>query len=169
MHGHEELVVEKARVYVLTVSDTRTPETDESGRLIRESLARAGHEVRGHMVVPDEIPRIRTALEGVLSDPEVDVVVVDGGTGISPRDVTPEAVVPFLEKELPGFGEAFRRLSAAEIGPRAFLSRALAGVAYGKLVFVLPGSPHAVSLALKELILPVLGHGVFELRRGHAR
>lgn len=169
MQGHEELVVEKARVYVLTVSDSRTPDTDESGRLIRESFERAGHEVRGHTVVPDEITRIRAALEGALGDPEVDVVVVNGGTGISPRDVTPEAVAPLLEKELPGFGEAFRRLSAAEIGPRALLSRATAGVANGKLIFLLPGSPHGVSLAIEELILPVLGHAVFELRRGHAR
>lgn len=169
MRGHEELVVEKVRCYLITVSDTRTPETDESGKLIAEGLGQAGHEVRKYTVVPDEPEKIRLALKEALGDPDVDVVVLNGGTGVSPRDVTPEAVGPFVEKELPGFGEAFRRLSFAEIGPRALLSRAFAGIAQGKLVFALPGSPHGVSLALKELILPLVGHAVFELRRGHAR
>ncbi len=169
MCDHEHLTVEDVGCYLITVSDTRTPETDESGRLIAEALRRAGHEVRGYTVVPDELERIRAALEAALADPGVDAVIVNGGTGIAPRDITPEAISPLLERELPGFGEAFRRLSFKEIGPRALLSRATAGIAKGKLVFALPGSPHGVSLALEELILPMLGHAVFELRRGHAR
>jgi molybdenum cofactor biosynthesis protein B len=169
MHTHEECLAERVRVYVLTISDTRTPETDESGHLIAEALRRAGHEVRGYTVVPDELERIRAALEVALADPGVDAVIVNGGTGIAPRDVTPEAISPLLERELPGFGEAFRRLSFEEIGPRALLSRATAGIANGKLVFALPGSPHGVSLAVKELIIPMLGHAVFELWRKDAR
>ncbi|NOX44641.1 MAG: MogA/MoaB family molybdenum cofactor biosynthesis protein [Caldiserica bacterium] len=169
MHDHERFAVAKVGCRIITVSDTRAPETDESGRLIAEALRRAGHDVRGYTVVPDEPERIRTALEEALADPGVDVVILNGGTGIAPRDVTPEAISPLLERELPGFGEAFRRLSFVEIGPRALLSRATAGIANGKLVFALPGSPHGVSLALKELIVPMLGHAVFELRRGHAR
>ncbi|MGY4706626.1 MogA/MoaB family molybdenum cofactor biosynthesis protein [Candidatus Bipolaricaulota sp. J31] len=169
MHDHEHLAVEGVGCFLVTVSDTRTPETDESGRLIAEALRRAGHGVKGYVVVPDEPERIRTALEEALGDPGVDAVILNGGTGISPRDVTPEAVLPLLERELPGFGEAFRRLSFEEIGPRALLSRAFAGISRGKLLFALPGSPHGVSLALERLILPLLGHAVYELRRGHAR
>ena len=169
MHSHDHLAAKGIGCRLITVSDTRTPETDESGRLIAEALRRAGHEVRGYTVVPDEPERIRAALEAALADPGVDAVIINGGTGIAPRDVTPEAVCPLLERELPGFGEAFRRLSFEEIGPRALLSRATAGIANGKLVFALPGSPHGVSLALKALIVPLLGHAVFELRRGHAR
>ncbi len=168
MHAHEHLSVEGVGCFLVTVSDTRTPETDESGRLIAEALRRAGHEVKGYAVVPDEPERIRTALEEALGDPGVDAVILNGGTGISPRDVTPEAVLPLLERELPGFGEAFRRLSFEEIGPRALLSRAFAGITRGKLVFALPGSPHGVSLALERLLLPLLGHAAYELRRGHA-
>jgi|Deesub1362B_J571_1020462.scaffolds.fasta_scaffold00174_21 molybdenum cofactor biosynthesis protein B len=169
MCDHEDLAVERVGCYVVTVSDSRTPETDESGRLIVEALQQAGHEVKGYTVVPDEPGRIRSALEEALADPEVDAVILNGGTGISPRDATPEAVKPLLEKELPGFGEAFRRLSTEEIGPRALLSRATAGIARGKLIFALPGSPHGVSLALEKLIIPLLGHAVFELRRKRAR
>lgn len=169
MNGHEHLRVEKVKCYVITVSDSRTAETDESGKLIVDAFGRAGHGIRGYSVVPDETDVIRARLKEALEDPEVDVILLNGGTGISPRDVTPEAVRPLLERELPGFGEAFRRLSFAEIGPRALLSRAIAGVANGKLIFVLPGSPRGVALALEELVLPMLGHAVFELRRKGAR
>jgi molybdenum cofactor biosynthesis protein B len=168
MHRHRDLSVEKVSYCVITVSDSRTPETDESGKLIVEALKRAGHELHGYRLVPDDTREIRLALEEMLGKSEVDVVILNGGTGISARDVTPEAVKPLLDKELPGFGEAFRALGFGEIGPWALLSRAFASVARGKLVFALPGSPHGVSLALEKLILPVLGHAVFELRRKHA-
>lgn len=143
---------------VLTVSDSRDLDTDGTGRRLEEGLAAAGHAVAGRRVVPDEVAEISDAVSGWLRDVRVQAVIVNGGTGISPRDVTPEAVGPLLDKELPGFGEAFRALSFQEIGSAAVLSRAFAGVASGKLVFCLPGSTGGAALALNALILPEAGH-----------
>ncbi len=150
---------------VITVSDTRTPETDKSGRLIQDLLLGEGHQVGDYQIVPDEAPRIRGALEGLASKNNVQAVILTGGTGVSQRDGTVEVVEALLEKELKGFGELFRYLSYGEIGSSAMLSRALAGVSAGKIIFCLPGSSAAVRLGMEKLILPELGHLVGEIAR----
>ena len=147
---------------VITVSDTRTPETDSGGDLLAELIAGAGHPLVSREIVRDEASAIRAAAERALANAECRAVLLTGGTGASPRDVTPEAVRPLLERELPGFGELFRMLSFHEIGPAAMLSRAFAGSCGGKVVFGLPGSPAAIRLALEKLVLPELGHLVGE-------
>ena len=163
---------------VLTVSDSRTLSDDTSGKLIQELLAAGGHKAVEHTIVPDEREAIRSAVLRALARAEVDGVIVTGGTGVSPRDVTPEAVEPLFEKPLAGFGELFRSLSFQEIGAAAMLSRATAGTTGGKVVFVLPGSSGAVRLGMERLIVPELPHLVGQLRRkdhgpsahkGHAR
>jgi molybdenum cofactor biosynthesis protein B len=143
---------------VITVSDTRTPESDTGGALVAELLEAAGHPVAGREIVRDEPEAIRRALERALASDGVRAVVLTGGTGIAPRDRTPESVEPLLERVIPGFGELFRMLSYQEIGSAALLSRSLAGLARGRVVFVLPGSRGALRLALEKLILPELGH-----------
>lgn len=150
-HGHKSL-----KVGVLTASDSRSAETDESGRLIRELLTAAGHRVEYYEVLPDEPSRIRQALLDNL--PDLDAIIVSGGTGIAARDSTIEVVRMLLDKELEGFGELFRYLSYQEIGPAAILSRALAGITAGKIVASLPGSPDACRLAMEKLLIPELGH-----------
>jgi len=145
-------------VAVITVSDSRTLETDSGGALIAELLAANGHPVASREIVPDEPVAIQTALRAALARPGIGAVILTGGTGIAPRDVTPESVEPVLERLIPGFGELFRMLSFEEVGAAALLSRALAGLACGRIVFVLPGSRGAVRLALERLILPELGH-----------
>ncbi|MFN8535030.1 MAG: molybdenum cofactor biosynthesis protein B [Dehalococcoidia bacterium] len=152
------------RCAVITASDSRTPESDVSGRIIRERLTAAGQQVDRYAVERDEAVRIAALVREVI-DAGCQVVVINGGTGISRRDSTFEAVDGLLEKRLPGFGELFRLLSFQEIGAAAMLSRATAGVARGTLVFSLPGSPNAVSLALDRLILPELRHLYWETTR----
>jgi molybdopterin adenylyltransferase len=154
------------RCAVITVSDTRSIETDESGAAIERLLEAAGHRTASRTVVADDRTRIGAELRRCLADPGVDAVIVDGGTGIAPRDVTVEVVGAFLDRELPGFGELFRALSFGKIGSSAMLSRACAGIAAGRPVFCLPGSTDAVALGMESLILPELGHLVGELRRG---
>jgi molybdopterin adenylyltransferase len=151
--------------YVLTVSDTRTADTDTSGRAIRDLLAGAGHVISGHAIVRDEPQQVTAHVRGRLSDPDTQVVIATGGTGITSRDGTYEAVAQLLEKRLDGFGELFRMLSFQEIGAAAMMSRATAGTASGKAIFVLPGSHNAVRLAMTRLILPELGHIVQQLRK----
>jgi molybdenum cofactor biosynthesis protein B len=151
--------------FVLTVSDTRTPETDTGGRAIRELLAGAGRLVTGDAIVRDDPQQVAARIAEALDDPRTDVVITTGGTGISGRDDTYEAVSGLLEKRLDGFGELFRMLSFQEIGPAAMMSRATAGSVGRKAVFVLPGSPNAVRLAMTRLILPELGHVVQQLRK----
>jgi molybdenum cofactor biosynthesis protein B len=151
--------------YVLTVSDTRTPETDSSGNAIRELLAGSGHVVTGGTIVPDEPDAVLKLVEHAIADPATQVIITTGGTGISSRDGTYEVIDQLLDKRLDGFGELFRMLSFAEIGSAAMLSRATAGTASGKAIFVLPGSQHAVRLAMTKLILPELGHVVQQVTR----
>lgn len=139
---------------------------DPSGDLIAGALEARGHVVASRAIVPDDLAKIRGKVGGLLSSEDVDVVVVCGGTGISPSDVTIEAVEPLLDKVLPGFGELFRWLSYREIGPAAVLTRALAGVAGGKAVFCIPGSPQAVRLCVEKFILPEAGHIVKHAREG---
>ena len=151
--------------YVLTVSDTRTPDTDTGGAAIRQLLESAGHGVSGHDIVRDEPADVAARVTERLGDAGTQVIITTGGTGITSRDGTYEAVHALLEKHLDGFGELFRMLSFQEIGSAAMMSRATAGTANGKAVFVLPGSPGAVRLAMTRLILPELGHVVQQLRR----
>jgi molybdenum cofactor biosynthesis protein B len=165
VHRHEPAAGPRARVALLTVSDTRTPETDASGAEARRLLEEAGHEVAAYAVVPDEPERVAAQVDAWLGEAGVDAVVVNGGTGVSPRDRTHEALARRIERPLDGFGELFRMLSWPEVGPRAMLSRAVGGIARGKPLFSVPGSPAAVTLAVSRLIGPVLPHLLGELRR----
>lgn len=148
-----------------TISDSKTVETDTSGQVLRELLTSAGHEVVAYQIVRDEPSQVQGFIHAACADPAVQAVVFTGGTGITSRDRTFEAIEALLEKRLPGFGELFRMLSFQEIGPAAMLSRAQAGVRAGRLIFSLPGSPAACRLALERLILPELPHMVRELSR----
>lgn len=148
------------RCAVITVSDTRTAVDDRSGPVIRRLLEGAGHEIVGAAIVVDDVAAIRTAVTAETGRPEIGAVFVTGGTGIAARDVTIESLADLWTKELPGFGEMFRALSFAEIGPAAIMSRATAGVIEGTFVAVLPGSPAACELALGRLLIPELGHVV---------
>ncbi len=149
--------------YVLTVSDTRTPDTDTSGRAIRALLEAEGHRVSGSAIVRDDPGQVTALVERQLAEAAAQAIITTGGTGITSRDGTFEAVDRLLEKRLDGFGELFRMLSFQEIGAAAMMSRATAGTARGKAVFVLPGSEHAVRLAMTRLILPELGHVVQQI------
>ena len=154
-----------ARCYVLTISDTRTQETDTSGRAILDLLWAEGHQVTGRKIVRDEPDQVRSALQDQLKNPDVQVVITTGGTGITSRDSTYEAIDGLLEKRLDGFGELFRFLSYQEIGSAAMLSRACAGTVKQRVIISLPGSEHAVRLAMTKLVLPELGHLVREASR----
>ncbi|HZA46797.1 MAG TPA: MogA/MoaB family molybdenum cofactor biosynthesis protein [Rubrobacter sp.] len=162
---HRESAPEKVRVAVLTVSDTRTPETDTGGDAVQGALEGAGHAVVDRTIVGDDAARIRTALVNALARADVDAVVTSGGTGISARDTTYEVVDRMIEKRLDGFGEIFRMLSYEEIGAAAIMSRAVAGAVGTKLVASLPGSRNAVRLAMEKLLVPEIAHVVFELRK----
>jgi molybdenum cofactor biosynthesis protein B len=153
------------RIVTVTVSDTRTEATDEGGNTLRRELERAGFEVVRHAIVRDEPTLSHALIDTVTSTCEADAIVLTGGTGIGPRDRTYEAVSARLDLTLDGFGEAFRRLSWDQIGPRAILSRAIAGVSGGVVIVSLPGSVKAVVLAVQSLIAPTLGHAV-DLVRG---
>jgi molybdenum cofactor biosynthesis protein B len=155
---HVVIPPEQIGCAVLTVSDTRTERDDASGRLIRTLLEDVGHPIRSYAIVADEPVAIRAAVSGAVELADVQALIVNGGTGIAPRDVTIESTASLWARELPGFGEIFRALSFAEIGPAAFLSRATAGVIAGKFVALLPGSTTACRLALERIIVPVLGH-----------
>jgi molybdenum cofactor biosynthesis protein B len=152
------------RCGVLTISDTRAPETDTSGAAIRAALEGAGHAVAQYAVVKDEPAQIVELVRTFIAS-GCQVIITNGGTGIARRDSTFEAIDGLLEKRLPGFGEIFRMLSYQDIGPAAMLSRATAGVCAGALIFCLPGSPGAVRLALDKLIVPELRHLVWETIR----
>ena len=153
------------RCYVLTVSDTRTEKNDSGGRAIIELLTAAGHEVVDREIVKDEPDQVRSVVTAQLMQKQIQAIITTGGTGISSRDRSYEAVTDLLEKRLDGFGELLRALSFQEIGPAAMLSRAFAGTARGKILIALPGSEHAVRLALTKLVLPELGHLVREASR----
>ncbi|MEE8368517.1 MAG: molybdenum cofactor biosynthesis protein B, partial [Thermoanaerobaculia bacterium] len=143
---------------VVTVSDSRVASNDGSGQLLNELISKAQYEVMRSTIVPDEVEVIRSILSENLEVEQVDVIVLTGGTGFAPRDVTVAAIGPLLDRPIEGFGELFRMLSYRKIGPAAMLSRAVAGVTGRKAVFALPGSPAAVRLAMEELILPEAAH-----------
>lgn len=150
---------------VITISDTRTAETDKSGQLISQLLAEAGHSIQAYHIIPDDPNQIRPLLGELLGRDGLDAVIINGGTGVARRDVTFDVVSTMVEKPLPGFGELFRMLSYEEIGSAALLSRAMAGTIGDKVVFSMPGSSGAVRLAMAKLVLPELGHIIYELRK----
>jgi molybdopterin adenylyltransferase len=157
---------ETARCAVITLSDTRTEATDKSGRRIRELLEGAGHSTAHYQLLPDDPAALEPVLRDLLARAGVDVVLTNGGTGISRRDQTVGVVERLIERPLPGFGELFRMLSWEQVGSGAMLSRAAGGIAAGgKLVFAMPGSTAAVELAMTKLILPELKHLLRELHK----
>ncbi|MGB3308886.1 MAG: MogA/MoaB family molybdenum cofactor biosynthesis protein [Nodosilinea sp.] len=162
--AHSQTLSRPVRCAVVTVSDTRTVESDRSGQTIQTLLTEAGHRVHDYQIVPDQPDRIGPLCQALAQAAEVDCVILTGGTGIAPRDTTYDAIADLLEKTLPGFGEIFRQLSFQEIGSRAIASRAVAGVYQSTLIFSLPGSSNAVTLAMKSLILPELPHLVSQLQ-----
>lgn len=153
-----------ARCAVITCSDTRFKDTDHSGNRIAELLEEAGHEVLFRNLVPDDADRIRNAVQEAKSL-EAQLIITTGGTGISRRDTTFEAIQDLITTKIPGFGELFRMLSWDEIGPAAMMSRATAGLTDNAILFALPGSRNAVELAMQQLILPQIGHLLAERRR----
>ncbi|MDB5329331.1 MAG: molybdenum cofactor synthesis domain protein [Phycisphaerales bacterium] len=154
-----------ARCAVITLSDTRTEATDTSGRTIQKLLTAAGHEVSAYRIIPDDAERLDALLAECLARQDLDAVLTNGGTGISRRDRTIEVVERHLDQPLPGFGELFRMLSWEQIASGAMLSRAVGGIAKGKIIFAMPGSTKAVELAMTKLILPELRHLLHELRK----
>jgi molybdopterin adenylyltransferase len=149
---------------IITISDTRTIETDTGGQLARQLLGNAGHEVKLYQILPDEPDQIMALLAELAEQGSIQAVILSGGTGIAPRDRTYEALSGLLEKVLPGFGELFRSLSYAEIGSRAISSRSIAGTYHQMMIFALPGSRGAVELGLTKIILPELPHLIKQLR-----
>jgi len=162
---HKALAPISVACFVLTVSDTRTDANDTGGQAVRELLERAGHSVSGHAIVKDEPSQVTAIVRRQLADQATQVIITTGGTGISARDTTYEAVTGLLEKQLDGFGELFRMISFHQIGSAAMMSRATAGTVGRKAIFVLPGSPAAVRLAMEKLIVPELGHIVQQLSK----
>lgn len=161
--GHDQKQMPPIHCAVITVSDTRTDQTDKGGPLIADLLAAAGHRVLERRIIPDDAGHIRACIDE-FAGRKIEAIILTGGTGIAPRDVTYEAVLPLLDKRLEGFAELFRLLSFEQVGPRAMLSRALAGTRGSLLIFSLPGAPDAVRLAMERLILPVLPHAAALLR-----
>jgi molybdopterin adenylyltransferase len=152
-------------VAVVTVSDTRTPDTDQNRQYIEQRLAQLEHKAAAYRLIKDEPDQVAAVLEELAALPEIQIILFNGGTGIAPRDTTFDVISRMLEKTLPGFGELFRMLSYAEVGAAAMFSRATAGVYRGKVVFSMPGSPNAVQVALEKLILPEINHLAWEVAR----
>ena len=162
---HKTHAPQSVGCFVLTVSDTRTEANDTGGHAVRELLEMSGHTIAGHAIVRDDPDAVTSTVIGWLGDAATQVIITTGGTGITSRDGTFEAIDGLLEKRLTGFGELFRMLSYEQIGAAAMMSRATAGRVRGKAIFVLPGSPEAVRLAMTKLIIPELGHVVQQLKR----
>jgi len=165
MHEHRRDQKAEAVVALMITSDTRTPENDETGKTAIQFLEEAGHQVAAYVIVENDAPKIEETFNGFVKDERIQVVITSGGTGIGSKDMTVDTVSPLFDKELPGFGELFRRFSFDEIGEAAMFSRATAGVVGRKLVFCLPGSRGAMKTALNKIILPGLGHMLWEVNR----
>lgn len=164
--NHKKDAAHNISIAVITVSDTRTKDTDKSGKKVMELLKEANHQVALYKIIPDEREQIRMTVEKAIYSNRIDAVIVNGGTGISYRDVTIESIEPLFDKHLPGFGELFRYLSYQyDIGTASILSRATCGVANHRLIFSIPGSTGAVTLAMERLILPEIGHMVKEIKK----
>ena len=155
----------KAACAVITLSDTRTPDTDTSGQLIRKLLIDAGHEIAAYHLIKDDANELELLAARLIADPAVDVLLTNGGTGVAKRDQTIGVIEKMTDQALPGFGELFRMLSWEQIGAGAMLSRAVAGITRGKPLFAMPGSTKAVDLAMTKLVLPELRHILWELRK----
>lgn len=163
---HDKGRSRKVTCAVITVSDTRNKETDKSGKLIHTLLEAANHKILMYEITPDSKEEITRLVEKAINNQAIEAVIVNGGTGISYRDVTIESVKPLLTKELPGFGELFRYLSYEyDIGSSSMMSRAISGVANNRIVFAMPGSSGAVKLAMEKLVIPELGHTVVEINK----
>ncbi|MFC7320315.1 MogA/MoaB family molybdenum cofactor biosynthesis protein [Halobacillus campisalis] len=163
---HKKEAPDIVQCMVITVSDTRTKETDKSGAYISDALQEDNHVVKDHMIVIDDKLKIKAAVRHGMERNDVDAILINGGTGVAARDVTIESVTPLFDKGLPGFGEIFRMLSYTEdIGSAAILSRAEAGVAANTIIFAMPGSSGAVKLAMNKLIIPEIQHLVREVRK----
>ena len=162
---HRAIVLRSVSCWVLTISDTKTPETDTSGALIRQLLLNAGHEVVGSTIVRDEPKDVQRVIREACGTDAVRAVIATGGTGITSRDSTYEAIEALLDKRLPGFGELFRMLSYEEVGAAAMLSRAQLGIHARRIIVSLPGSPNACRLALEKLLIPELPHLIREVSR----
>ena len=162
---HKAQAPRTVRCFIITVSDTRTDATDASGRAIADLLTAAGHQVAGRTIVKDDPDLVRGTIERQLAAPDVHAIITTGGTGITSRDSTYEAVSGMLQKRLDGFGELFRMLSYQQIGSAAIMSRACAGLAAGRIIICLPGSEAAVRLAMEKLVIPELGHLVQQASR----
>lgn len=161
---HPDSTVRSIFCAVITVSDTRSQKSDRSGQVMIQLLQDAGHSIQSYQILKDEPDDIRQAIASLQTQREIDLILLNGGTGISPRDTTYDAIEPLLDKTLPGFGELFRMLSYADIGSRAMASRAIAGTLGDQLLFSIPGSSNAVTLAMEKLILPEISHLVNQLR-----
>ena len=164
---HKKNIIKNIKFGLILVSDTRyqeykenKPSSDKSLPLIEELLKKNDHFLSKNIIVPDEKEKIVEEVNNLVADDSIDIIITTGGTGISPRDVTFEAIHPLLDKEINGFGELFRQLSYSEIGSAAMLSRAFSGVIKKKVIFCLPGSPNACKLALEKLILKEAGHAL---------
>ena len=162
---HKSQGPQSVRCAVITVSDTRTPETDTGGKAVCDHLTAAGHSVVHREIIPDDPERMRPLLESLRGRDDLDAILLTGGTGVTSRDQTYETVTALLDKPLPGYGEVFRMLSFQEIGPAAILSRAVGGLLGRKVLLTMPGSPAAVRLAMEKIIVPELPHLVREARR----
>ncbi|MFD1739336.1 molybdenum cofactor biosynthesis protein B [Bacillus salitolerans] len=163
---HKKVAPKSVICKIITVSDTRSIDTDKSGRLIYQLMEKHGHTILDYVIVKDEMEFIHIEIAKACENPDIDVVLINGGTGIAKRDVTIETVLRIIEKEIVGFGELFRMLSYTEdIGSAAILSRAIAGVYRDTAIFSMPGSSGAVRLAMEKLILPELHHVVHELKK----
>ena len=157
-HEHKAAAPTRVQCFILTISDTRTNTNDTSGNAIGELLTASGHEVAGRAIVKDDPADVARAVSDQLAAANVQVIITTGGTGLTSRDRTYEAIVELMERRLDGFGELFRMLSYHDIGPAAMLSRAVAGTARGKFIAALPGSEGAVRLAMTKLLIPELSH-----------
>jgi len=165
---HKARAPRSVRCFIVTISDTRTEATDTSGRAIAELLTAGGHLVAGRTIVKDDVELVRGTIERQLASSDVDAIITTGGTGISPRDSAYEAVNGMLQKRLDGFGELFRYLSFEQVGTSAMMSRAVAGVAFDRILVSLPGSERAVRLAVERLLIPELGHMLQQTTRRSA-
>lgn len=162
---HKKEAPQSVNCALLTVSDSRTEETDESGKLLKQKLLEGGHKVVYYTLLKNDSDAVKNTIEELLGNEEVKVIITGGGTGVSKRDITVETVSGIIEKRLDGFGELFRSLSFQEIGTASIMSRAIAGVTGGKVIICIPGSLGATKLAAEKIIVPEIGHMVREASR----
>ena len=162
---HKQKAPQIVNCAVLTISDTRTERDDESGILIKQRLSQNGHRVMSYAILKDEADSLKKKISELLGHEELQVIITNGGTGVSHRDITVDTIFPILDKDLAGFGELFRFLTYQEIGTASIMCRAIGGVARGKVILCIPGSPEAVKLAMDKIILPEIGHLVREATR----